>query len=84
MAKFIFRSSDIAMFVALTVYFLLDFPPGSLMSRLSDLGLWPVQEGAMSDIPALPQIVQVAFLSVLLAISLYGHLGEKTSSRAEH
>lgn len=68
------------MFLALTVYFLLDFPPRSLMSRLVDFGLWPSQEGAMSAVPALPQAIQVAVLATLLGISLYGHLGSKSDA----
>lgn len=79
MAKVILKSSDIGMFLALALYFLLDFPPGSLASRLADLGLWPGKGGVASEIPALPQALQVAVLATLLAISLYGHLGKKAS-----
>lgn len=80
MARFIFKSSDIAMFLTLAVYFVLDFPPGSLVGKMVELGVWPSPTGIMPEIPALPQAVQVALIATLLATSLYGHFSSKTES----
>ena len=74
MAKLIFRSSDLCMYLTLALYGLVDLAPGNLDGLLTRVPGMAETFTFLSSIPAPSQGLQLSILCLLLAISLFGHL----------